>query len=300
MEKVISKIIGAVIVLAIAGVLLYVFLVYILPVLIIGGLLFFFLRKLYRYLGRIRRSTDDYLTLTFVPLGYITSRSSSAGDLKYMYVDSVLEKFDISLNRYQRAREFIEVGGKSSAHEISEIISKYRQYWENPSARRRIFISQISVLFYDNLLTRSEINLFFEVANWYCYTREEAQALLDSLLNFKQFTYDPETDSYSPFGFGSWNSGESESGNTDGDGYGGFGSSYNSARELEDAYRVLGIDSSTSDNDARHAYKKLMSRYHPDKAIAQGLGDDGVKRYTELSQKIGKAWDTVKQYRHIK
>ncbi len=294
MEKVIYKVIGAVAVLAILGVLLYVFIIYILPVLIVGGILFYVLRKLYRYLGRIRRSTDDYLSLTFIPLGYITAKSSSASDLQYMYVDSVLHDFDIRPDRYQKAREFILQGSRTSAAEVRGIISKYRQYWENPSARRRIFLSQISVLFYDNLLTRDEISLFFEVADWYDYTRAEAQDILDRIISLKHFTYDPDSDSYSPYGRRS--GGEYEQQN----GYSGYGGTYSSQKELEDAYSVLGIDSSTSDNDARRAYKKLMSRYHPDKAIAQGLGEDGVKKYTELSQKIGKAWETVRKYRNLK
>jgi len=43
-----------------------------------------------------------------------------------------------------------------------------------------------------------------------------------------------------------------------------------------------------------------MIRYHPDRAISQGLGEEGVKRYTELSQQIQEAWNVVKKYRHIK
>ena len=301
MDKLISRLIGSIIIIAIFGVLLYLFVVYVLPVIIIAALLVYVIRKLYRFLYRLRHSSDEFLKLAFMPLGYVSERSSSSSDLQFLYADKVLSQFDIPDSCYAKAREYINLGRRASSSEIREIISKYHQYWDRPSSRNRLFFAQISVLFCDQVLTRSEVNLFMELAGWYSYSREEAQAALDRILQVKHFTYDSQNDWYSPFGsYGSYGGYSSSGGGNYGGGGGQESGAGSAARELDEAYRILGIDASASDADARKAYRRLMAKYHPDKAMAQGLGEADVKRYTELSQKIGRAWDTVRKYRHFK
>ncbi len=305
MNKFFSYILGAIILLAILGFLLYVFVFYILPIILVVGLVFYVLRSVYRFIYQQRNSTDDFLALAFMPLGYITYRCTSPDDLKSIYHDNVMEMFNIRKDRYARAREFIVKGARASSEEIRDTVSKFRQYWDREPSRNRLFLAQIRALLIDRILTPKEIGVFHEAASWYGYSREEAQTILDSLLKANNFQYDSSSGCYTAytfgFGFGGSGGGEDQGyGQQDQQSGGSYGSGFSSGNDLDEAYRVLGISASTSDHDAKRAYRTLMSRYHPDKAMAQGLGDDEVRRYTELSQKIGRAWDTVKKYRHIK
>jgi DnaJ like chaperone protein len=68
---------------------------------------------------------------------------------------------------------------------------------------------------------------------------------------------------------------------------------------LKDAYTALGIDSSASDKELKHAYRKLMSEHHPDKLIAKGVPEAMVKLATEQSQEIQSAYEMVRKHRGI-
>jgi DnaJ like chaperone protein len=69
------------------------------------------------------------------------------------------------------------------------------------------------------------------------------------------------------------------------------------ADELKLAYEALGVESTASDVDVKKAYRKLMSEYHPDKLIGQGLPDDMVKAATERAQEIQAAYELIKKSR---
>lgn len=55
-----------------------------------------------------------------------------------------------------------------------------------------------------------------------------------------------------------------------------------SASSLDDAYRVLGISPSATNDEVKSAYRKMALKHHPDKVAA--LGED-VRRAAEKSSK---------------
>ena len=66
---------------------------------------------------------------------------------------------------------------------------------------------------------------------------------------------------------------------------------------LDDAYRVLGVDSSASDAEVKKAYRRLMSQHHPDKLVAKGLPEEMMQVATARTQEIKAAWDVIKANR---
>jgi DnaJ like chaperone protein len=68
---------------------------------------------------------------------------------------------------------------------------------------------------------------------------------------------------------------------------------------LAQAYAALGVEASASDRDVKHAYRKLMSQYHPDKLIAEGVPEDMVRMATERTQEIQNAWELVRKTRGL-
>jgi DnaJ like chaperone protein len=66
---------------------------------------------------------------------------------------------------------------------------------------------------------------------------------------------------------------------------------------LEDAYQALGVSSSASDKEIKRAYRKLISQYHPDKLIGQGVPEDMIQKATERSKEIHSAYDLIEKHR---
>lgn len=66
---------------------------------------------------------------------------------------------------------------------------------------------------------------------------------------------------------------------------------------LEDAYRILGVSSSSTDAEIKKAYRRLMSQNHPDKLMAKGLPPEMIKMATNKTQQIKKAYDQIKHSR---
>lgn len=64
-------------------------------------------------------------------------------------------------------------------------------------------------------------------------------------------------------------------------------------QSLHHAYALLEISMSASKQDVKRAYRRLMSRNHPDKLIAKGLPEEMIKIANDKTQKIRKAYEQI-------
>ena len=68
---------------------------------------------------------------------------------------------------------------------------------------------------------------------------------------------------------------------------------------LEDAYKALGVTKESTDQEIKRAYRKLMSQYHPDKLMGQGVPQDMIKVATAQAQEVQVAYDLIKKSRNM-
>lgn len=66
---------------------------------------------------------------------------------------------------------------------------------------------------------------------------------------------------------------------------------------LADAYRILEVDSKASNEEVTKAYRRKMSKNHPDRLVSQGLPEEMIKLATQKTQQIKAAYDDIKQAR---
>ncbi|WP_119968858.1 co-chaperone DjlA [Shewanella japonica] len=70
--------------------------------------------------------------------------------------------------------------------------------------------------------------------------------------------------------------------------------------QLDDAYSLLGKQESSSDQEIKRAYRKLMNEHHPDKLLAKGLPEEMMELAKSKAQDIQSAYETVKASRGMR
>jgi DnaJ like chaperone protein len=65
------------------------------------------------------------------------------------------------------------------------------------------------------------------------------------------------------------------------------------------AYRTLEVDAAISNEELTLAYRRLMSRHHPDKLKANGLPDSMLEHAKQRTQAIREAYELLKEQRGI-
>lgn len=68
-----------------------------------------------------------------------------------------------------------------------------------------------------------------------------------------------------------------------------------STNYLDHAYALLEINPGATKQEVKKAYRRLLSKNHPDKLIAQGLPEAMIKMANEKTQKIVKAYELICQ-----
>ena len=70
-------------------------------------------------------------------------------------------------------------------------------------------------------------------------------------------------------------------------------------RTLVAAYRVLEVEVSASNDEVTKAYRRQLSRHHPDKLKANGLPESMIEHAKQRTQQIIEAWELIKDKRGI-
>jgi DnaJ like chaperone protein len=92
-------------------------------------------------------------------------------------------------------------------------------------------------------------------------------------------------------------------GNTGGAGAGsgaGMGSAAASNERIAQAYSLLEVSAQMSDEDVVKAYRRQMSRHHPDKLKANGLPPSMLERAKERTQQIQAAYELLRERRGMR
>ena len=68
-------------------------------------------------------------------------------------------------------------------------------------------------------------------------------------------------------------------------------------RPLADCYAELEVSADASDQEVTKAYRRQMSRHHPDKLVANGLPESMAQVAKEKTQRIQEAYEAIRAAR---
>ncbi len=66
---------------------------------------------------------------------------------------------------------------------------------------------------------------------------------------------------------------------------------------LNNAYSLLGVDRAAGEADIRRAYRRMISRHHPDRMVARNLPEKDVRAAGERTHEIRAAFDRIRRSR---
>ena len=69
-------------------------------------------------------------------------------------------------------------------------------------------------------------------------------------------------------------------------------------KDVSSAYKILGIEANSSDDEIKKAYRKMAVKHHPDKY--NQLGEEQQIAAKEKFQKIQQAYEQIKKERGLK
>jgi DnaJ like chaperone protein len=210
-----------------------------------------------RGLGAIQQ---QFLDSTFAVMGAVCKADGKVTSDEIRVAEQFFERFGLSQEQRQRARDAFN-RGKSDGFDLDGEVTRLRGVTRGNQPLLQLFLQvQLSAIAADGVVDQAEHDMLTRVARGLGLSEADVDRL-ESMLR------------------------------------GGGGAGQTSGSSLDDAYAVLGVESSASDAEVKKAYRRLMSKYHPDKLASNGMPENMRSVAKERVREVRKAYDTIRQTR---
>jgi DnaJ like chaperone protein len=209
-----------------------------------------------------------FLETVFILMGKLAKADGHISKDEINHVENFIKQVGLTPEHRQDAiRQFKR--GAEADYDINEALTHFMKVCGHTANLRHVLLMYLIVIaLADGTLDPAERALLASIAQHIGFSQTEFDHMLDMVLNQSHFR-----------------SGQSPT---------------NQTTALADAYKALGVSETLSDQEIKRAYRKLMSQYHPDKLIGQGLPEDMIEVATEQAKEIQVAYDLIKKHREKK
>jgi len=211
---------------------------------------------------------EVFLETVFVLMGKLAKADGRISKDEIAHVEHFIVKNGMSAEHRNQAIEQFK-RGSAADFDITETLNQFMSSCGHTLNLKQVLLMYLIVMaLADGTLDPAEQNLLEKIALQLGYSQAQFKQMLEMVLNQSHFSQG--------------------------------GQQYtrqNSASALDDAYKALGVTKENTDQEIKRAYRKLMSQYHPDKLIGQGLPEDMIAVATEQAKEIQVAYDLIKKRR---
>ncbi|MCL1145079.1 co-chaperone DjlA [Shewanella marinintestina] len=206
-----------------------------------------------------------FFNTTFAVMGHVAKASGHVTENDIRMASSLMDQLNLSgQTRADAQAAFRE--GKESDFDLNACLKTFRLISMGRKEVLQMFLEiQIQTALSDAQLDQKERVILSVVANELGFSQQQ----LDDLLARWQAEFN-------------------------------FHRSGGNQTSIKDAYDLLGVAESMSDQDIKRAYRKLMNEHHPDKLVAKGLPAEMMELAKTKAQDIQAAYDRVKGERGMR
>lgn len=206
-----------------------------------------------------------FLETVFISMGKLAKADGHVSQGEIDHVEQFMQKLGMTAEHRLQAIALFKKGA-DPAFDIGQTYTRFMAVCGHTKNLKDVLLVYLIVMaLADGQFHPAEEALLGDIAGRLGYDRETFRQMLDMVLNQAHFG----------------------------------GGQVTTAAALDDAYKALGVSKENTDAEIKRAYRKLMSQYHPDKLIGQGMPEDMIAMATEQSKEIQVAYDLIKKSRNL-
>ena len=206
-----------------------------------------------------------FLATVFVLMGKMAKADGRVSEEEVAHAEQIIQKLGMTAEHRQRSIALFKQG-TSTEFDIRPAINEFMAVCGHTNSLRQMLLVYLIVMaLSDGRLDPTEENLLKEIAQYLRYSEDSFRQILAMIINQTHFA----------------------------------GGQSVTSGGLDDAYKALGVTKDNSDQEIKRAYRKLMSQYHPDKLMGQGMPEDMIAVATAQAQKVQIAYDLIKKSRSL-
>lgn len=230
----------------------------------------------------------DFFVSVFQMMGYLAKADGRVSESEIRCARDIMDRMRLDEGaRYLAMRLFSE--GKSDRFAIDSSIEMLRRSCGHHTHLFRVFVSlQLELALADGSINRQEEAALLQICDQLGFSRYELYGIKARLETGRRFGGFHDHDqrnkrSRGKFWEGDHQSWESKRGSID------------TSSDIQEAYDVLHLRATASEDEIKKAYRRLISRHHPDKLVSKGQDQDleSVQKATERTQQIQKAYNLI-------
>ncbi|WP_386687449.1 co-chaperone DjlA [Lonepinella sp. MS14437] len=229
-----------------------------------------------------------FMQTTFAVMGHLSKSKGQVTQEDIQLATNLMAQLQLDETNRRLAQQAFN-RGKEADFPLRQVIREFRLGCGQRADLLRMFLSvQVQTAFADDTLHQNEKEVLRIVAEELGLSSLQFEQMIMMEMARRQFSsggfYQQAYQQYQQRYQNDYQQGSYHGGN--------YGHQSNGPT-VDDAYKVLGVNTTDDQQTVKRAYRRLMNENHPDKLVSKGLPKEMLEMAKEKAQQIQAAYDLI-------